>query len=178
MNNESTVRGGGAMANKQNFTPEEWGQVLESIMLAGIAVSAADPNGLWGTLREAFAGSSAVAASKHDPASNQLVKEAVADFETPQRRSEIQHALRKRCADADPADVVQRSLACLSEVSAILDAKAPGDAAAFKAWLRGISQKVAEASREGAFLGFGGVRVSDSEKATLAEISKSLGMPS
>jgi hypothetical protein len=86
--------------------------------------------------------------------------------------------LRKRCADADPADVVQRSLACLSEVSANLDAKAPDDAAAFKAWLRGISQKVAEASREGAFLGFGGVRVSDSEKATLAEISKSLGVPS
>ena len=164
------------MANKQNFTPEEWSQVLESIMLAGIAVSAADPNGLWGTLREAFAGSSAVTASKHDPASNELVKEAVADFETSQRRSEIQQALRKRCANAGPSEVVQRSLACLSEVSVILDNKAPGDAAAFKAWLRGISQKVAEASMEGAFLGLGGVRVSDSEKATLAQISKSLGM--
>jgi hypothetical protein len=58
----------------------------------------------------------------------------------------------------------------------LADKKAPGDAAAFKAWLRGISQKVAEASMEGAFLGFGGVRVSDSEKATLAQISKSLGM--
>jgi hypothetical protein len=105
-----------------------------------------------------------------------LVKEAVADFETSQRRSEIQQALRKRCANADPSEVVQRSLSCLSEVSVILDKKAPGDAAAFKAWLRSISQKVAEASMEGAFLGFGGVRVSDSEKATLAQISKSLGM--
>jgi hypothetical protein len=166
------------MEYKQNFTPEEWTQILESIMLAGIAVSAADPNGLWGTVKEAFAGSSAMTASKDDPASNGLVRAAVVDFETPHRRSEIHQALRKRCAGAEPADVVQRSLDCLRETSAILDAKAPADAVAFKTWLRGISQKVAEASREGAFLGFGGVRVSDSETATLVEISKSLGLAS
>jgi hypothetical protein len=53
--------------------------------------------------------------------------------------------------------------------------RAAGDAAAFKAWLRAISQKVAEASKEGGVLGFGGVAVSDAEKATLADISKALG---
>jgi len=35
---------------------------------------------------------------------------------------------------------------------------------------------VAEASTEGGFLGFGGVRVSDAEKATLTEISSALGL--
>ncbi len=83
--------------------------------------------------------------------------------------------LRKRFAGAKPADIVKRSLDNLREVSTILDAKAPGDAPAFKAWLRGISQKVAEASTEGGFLGFGGVQVSEAEKATLADISKALG---
>ena len=29
------------MANKQSFTPEEWTKILESTMLAGMAVSAA-----------------------------------------------------------------------------------------------------------------------------------------
>ena len=163
------------MANKQNFTPEEWTKVLESTMVAGIAVSAADPSGLWGTLKEAFASRSALVASKLDPGSNELVKAVIADFETSEGRSDIQNALRKRFAGAEPADCVQRSLDSLREVSAILDAKAPGDAAAFKAWLRGISQKVAEASVEGAFLGFGGVQVSDAEKATLADIAKALG---
>jgi len=43
-----------------------------------------------------------------------------------------------------------------------------------KAWLRDISQRVAEASKEGSFLGVGGVQVSDAEKATLADISKAL----
>ena len=41
------------MANKQNFTPE-WSKIVESIMLAGVAVSAAEPSGLWGMLKEGF----------------------------------------------------------------------------------------------------------------------------
>jgi hypothetical protein len=164
------------MANKQNFTPEEWTKVLESTMLAGMAVSAAEPSGLWGTLKEAFASRSALAAAKLDSASNELVKAIIADFETAEGRSAVQETLRKHFAGAKkPADLVQRSLDNLREVSAIVDAKAPGDAAAFKAWLRDISQKVAEAAVEGGFLGLGGVRVSDAEKATLADIANALG---
>jgi hypothetical protein len=49
------------MTNKQSFTPEEWTKVLESPMLAGMAVSVAEPSGLWGMLKEAFASSSALA---------------------------------------------------------------------------------------------------------------------
>ena len=163
------------MANKQNFTPEEWRQIVESVMLSGIAVSAADPSGLWGTLKEGVASSSALREAKLDAKSNELILAAVAEFETSQGRFDIQHALRERFAGAHPAECLERSLDGLKKVSAILDAKAPGDAAAFKAWLYAISQKVAAASVEGAFLGFGGQRVSDAEKATLADIAKSLG---
>jgi hypothetical protein len=56
----------------------------------------------------------------------------------------------------------------------VVDAKAPGDAAAFKGGLRQISQHLAEASKEGGFLGIGGLRVSEAEKATLNEISSAL----
>lgn len=163
------------MANKQNFTPEEWTKVLESPLTAGIAVSAAEPSGVWGTLKEAFASSSALASGKLRADANELVKAVVADLETPEGRSEIQKALQARFADSQPHDCVARSLANLREVSAILAAKAPGDATAFKAWLREISQKVAEAADEGGFMGIGGVKVSEAEKATLADIAKALG---
>jgi hypothetical protein len=43
-----------------------------------------------------------------------------------------------------------------------------------KTWLMGISQSAAEASKEGGFLGFGGVQVSDAEKATLTDIKSAL----
>ena len=110
------------MANKQNFTPEEWTLILESVMLAGIAVSAADPNGLWGTVKEAYANSAALRSARHHEASNELVKAALADLETSQGRSSVQKALRDRFVAATPHECVTRSLASLKNVSAILDA--------------------------------------------------------
>jgi hypothetical protein len=164
------------MANKHNFKPDEWTKILQSTMLAGMAVTAAEPSGLWGALKEAFASSSALAAAKTNPGSSELIRAVVADFETKEGRSAVQEALRKHLAGANkPADAVQRSLANLKEVSAILDAKAPQDAVGFKEWLQTIGQNVAEAASEGGFLGIGGVKVSNAEKATLDDISKALG---
>jgi hypothetical protein len=164
------------MANKQNFKPEEWTKILESTMLAGMAVSAAEPSGLLGSLKEAVATSSSLAAAKSDAGSNELVKAVISDFETKEGRAAVQDALRQRLAGVKkPGEVVERSLANLKEVSAILNVKAPQDAAGFKAWLQTISKSVAEASSEGGFLGIGGVKVSEAEKATLADISKALG---
>jgi hypothetical protein len=164
------------MANRNDFTPEEWTKVLESIIAAGLAISAADPSGWWGTLKEAAAGTPALTEAKRHPKFNDLIRAAIADFATSDDGSIL--AMRERFAQAEPTECVQRSLASLREVSAIVDAKAPDEAAAFKTWLREISQKVAEAAVEGSFLGFGGVRVSDAERATLRDISKALGMVS
>ena len=70
------------MANKQDFTPQEWTKVLQSPMLVAIAVSTAEPSGLWGTLKEAAASSSALATAKFDANSNELIKAVVTDIET------------------------------------------------------------------------------------------------
>jgi hypothetical protein len=61
-----------------------------------MAVSAADPSGLWGVLKEAFASSSALAVAKSSAGSNKLIKAVVADFETKDGRAAVQEALRKR----------------------------------------------------------------------------------
>jgi len=62
----------------------------------------------------------------------------------------------------------------LRSAAAIVDQKATTDAAGFKGWLLAIAGNVAEASKEGGFLGFGGVPVSPAEKATLSEIATAL----
>ena len=111
------------MANKQSFTPQEWTKILESTMLAGMAVTAAEPSGLWGLMKEGFASSSALAQAKADASSNELIKAVVAEYETSEGRAAVQEALRKRFAGAKPGDAVQRSLDNLREVSAILAAK-------------------------------------------------------
>lgn len=62
------------MANKASFTPEEWTKVLESVAVTGMAVTAAEPSGLFGMLKEALAGRTALAAAKADPNANELAK--------------------------------------------------------------------------------------------------------
>ena len=43
--------------------------------------------------------------------------------------------------------------------------------------MREIGQRVAEAAPEGGWMGFGGVQVSEAEKATVSEIAKALNLP-
>ena len=69
------------MANKNDFTPEEWTKVLESIMVAGMAVSGSRSKRFVGTFKEAAASSLALASANRDPNSNELIKAAIADFE-------------------------------------------------------------------------------------------------
>jgi len=145
-------------------------------MIAGMAISAADPGGLWGLLKESFAGGAALTQAAADPNANALVKAVVADFSTSEGRSAARDGLKAEFADGKPADIKTKSIESLRQVSSLLTAKAPGDAAAFKDWLRRISQSTAEAATEGGGLFGGGVQVSDAEKATLGEISSALGI--
>src|SRR5688500_19897349 len=71
-------------------------------------------------------------------------------------------------------ELKSKAIVELRNVAAIVEAKAPDDASPFKAWLQDVAQKAAEAGSEGGFLGFGGVAVSDAERATLAEITAAL----
>ena len=162
------------MPDKSNFTPDEWKLLLESVMMAGIDVSAAEPSGLWGLLKESFASGNALVTAKMDPGSDALIKAVVADFETAEGRSTARDGLKEKFTGSKPAEIKARCIETLRHAGTVVDTKAPGDAAAFKGWLRQISHHVAEASKEGGFLGIGGVPVSEAEKATLTEISSAL----
>ena len=164
------------MAGKAGFAPDEWNQIVQSVLTAGIAISAAEPSGLFGILKESIASASALIDAKTSQ-SDELIQAVVAELQTSDGRTAAKAGLSSAFAGAKPADVKVRAIDALKKTAAILDAKAPADSLAFKTWLRHIAQSVAEASSEGGFLGFGGVKVSDNEKATLAEISSALGLP-
>jgi len=161
------------MTNKSSFTPDEWSVLLQSMIAAGTAVSAAEPSGLWGLLKESFAGGTALAKAKTDPGTNALIKAVVDDFNTAEG-SAARDALKNKFKGNKPAEIKDKCIETLRTAAAIVDAKAPGDAAAYKGWLQQISQHVAEAANEGGGLFGGGVPVSEAEKATLSEISKAL----
>ena len=59
------------MATKSNFTSEEWGKLLASPMVAGMAITAADPGGLWSLLKEGMAGGWALLEARQNTQANQ-----------------------------------------------------------------------------------------------------------
>ncbi len=51
------------MAFRDDFAPEDWARVVGAPMLAGMAVTAADPGGLWGAVKESAAAAGALRAA-------------------------------------------------------------------------------------------------------------------
>lgn len=161
------------MSDRTAFSDEEWARVLQSVTLAGIAVTAASPSGLWGLIKESFAAGSVLAHARTDAGTCALARAVVDDLQTAEGRSKARQGIEVQAGDK--AETIQaRAIEALAQVGTLVDARAPDDAQAFKAWLRGISQRVAEAAKEGGFLGFGGVQVSDAEQKALADISAAL----
>jgi len=166
------------MATKTDFTADEWKFLLQSPLVAAIAVSAADPSGIIGMLKESMASARALLAAKTDPNADALVKAVVDDFETSEGRALAQDGFRAAITGAEkPAEVVAKAIDSLKAIAATLDAKGGADAVPFKTWLAGVARSVAEAAPEGGFLGFGGTQVSEAEKATVSGIAAALGVP-
>jgi hypothetical protein len=166
------------MATKADFTPDEWKLLLQSPLVAGVAISAADPSGLIGMMKESMASARALIQAKTDPNADALVKAVASEFETSEGRGLAQDGVKTAISRAKaPADIVSQALAALKATSALLDAKGGPDAAPFKTWLAGVAKAVAEAAPEGGFLGFGGAQVSETEKTTVAQIAAALGVP-
>jgi hypothetical protein len=162
------------MATKSDFTPEEWGRVLSSPMVVAMAITAADPSGVWGLLKESMSGGFAVLEAREDAQANPLVRGVAQDLTTPEGRTASRAALESRFRGLKMDALKHAALTELQAISMILTLKSPDDAAAFKAWLREVAQKTAEAGSEGGFLGIGGVAVSEAEKTALEEISAAL----
>jgi hypothetical protein len=163
------------MASKAAFTPEEWNQVLGGVFMAGFAVTAADPSGLWGLLKETFASGRALMEAKSNASASELSKAITTDMETSEGRSAAQTfvkgQLQGRQARADQA--AGHRGAPIGGRHRRTEGSARG--ARLQGLVLQIANNVAEASKEGGFLGFGGVDVSDAEKVTLSEIAAAIG---
>jgi hypothetical protein len=171
---EHVIFGVLAMATKSDFTADEWSMLLASPMIVGMAVTIADPSGIIGMLQEGWAGARSMLNPKDDPNASELAKAVAEDLVTSDGRSAAQNLVKARITGKSAAELKPQIIAVLEDIGSLVDRKAGNEAAPFKSWLKETAQKVAEASTEGGFLGFGGVAVSDAEKASLNEVSRAL----
>lgn len=160
------------MAGKSDFTAEEWKTIVAAPPMIGLAVACASLNGPWGVMKEMLSMGMAMAEMLQKGASNPLIADLAADLKNRQTKPESPPNLQ------DPEICTDIALKHIRAVNELLDRKAKGDDADdFKKWLLEVGKRVAESANEGGIFGFGGERVSESEKNVLRQIAFALGQP-
>ena len=76
----------------------------------------------------------------------------------------------------DPEEAKKKAVDGCVAAANIVTQKSPTEADEFKQWLMTIATRTSEAAKEGGFLGIGGTRVSEKEKAELATLASALGV--
>ncbi len=158
------------MTTKADYTEDEWNALRRATTVAGFAVSLADPGGPIELTKESMA---AMKAAGAPPGDQELLVAVSQDaLAQQQQRNNVMKEL-----DLKASKVREQIADELRSVNEILTAKAtPEEAAAFREWLVQAAQASADAAKEGGFMGIGATRVSEGEKAMLAQLREILGM--
>ena len=162
------------MTGKTDFTEEEWTRLKRSPFVAGMAISLSDPGGPIELVKETAATLRTVTGPVAQGDRGELVT-AVAEEVAAEAK-----ARKNPLSDfrAKGALAGQEILEELAAVNAIVSAKgSPEDAEAFRAWLKDAAQEAANAAKEGGFLGFHAVRVSEGEQRMLDKLAGALAPP-
>jgi hypothetical protein len=162
------------MTTKADFTDEEWARLERAPIVAGMAISLADPGGPIEAFKESTAAVKTVAEAAKTGGDGELVDAVAKDVvaKVQQRQNPL--------GDFKPKGALagEEILEELRAVNGILAEKAtPEEADTFRKWLLGAAQRTAEAAKEGGFLGFNAKRVSEGEQKMLDKLGEVLSAP-
>jgi hypothetical protein len=159
------------MTGKADFTDEEWTRLKRAPFIAGMAISLADPGGPIELVKETAATLKTVV----DGGSRGEFVGAVAAEVSAEAK-----AHKNPLSDFKPKGALagQEILEELTAVNGIVSAKAsPEEAEAYRGWLKDAAGEAANAAKEGGFLGFHAVRVSEGEQRMLDKLGEALAPP-
>jgi hypothetical protein len=158
------------MSKKQDYTDAEWKAISAAPVAAGLFITMSDPSGPSGIAKEAMAVGKAItdAATGDTP---EIVKAIAESTKASGGRPELPDFPR-----ADRNAAKEALMGVIKTAAGAIQTKSPAEADSYKAWLGSVAVKVAQASKEGGFLGIGGTLVSKQEQDALTQLAGVLGV--
>jgi hypothetical protein len=158
------------MTSKASFTEDEWDRVLRAPLVAGMAITIADPGGPIEISKEMMA---TLRAATVPPSQEELLAAVALDIQAMvQQKQNPARNFKPTSAATAGTEILDE----LRTVDAIVAEKAtPEETQAFRGWLVMAAQAAADAAKEGGFMGFGAVQVSEGEQAMLNQLRSTLG---
>jgi hypothetical protein len=155
-----------AVTTKTAFTEEEWARVVRAPLVAGMAVSLADPGGPIEATKESVA---SLKSATNPPSREQLLAEVALEVQSMTQARHNPLGGFKLTKDRPPREQLIEELEGAYRTVA---AKATSEElVAYGGWLVAAAQAAADAAKEGGFMGVGAVRVSEGERSMLELIS-------
>ncbi len=158
------------MTAKSDFSEDEWSRVVRAPLVAGMAISLADPGGPIEMAKESMA---TVKRATNPPSREQLLAEVALEIQAMTQERHNPLGGFKPTAGRHPGDQVLEELRAVQAI--VVDKATPEEAAAFGRWLVDAAQAAADAAKEGGFMGFGSVQVSEREQAMLDQVRAAVG---
>ncbi len=170
------------MSFNSRFTEEERFLLTDTPFTIGLAMVFAGGSGL-GTIKEVYSTSKSFIEGAKDFPQNEIIIGVLPNMkDTKEARAQVksfQHKFMDKIKEAginSTEKIHQLALDHCKDVVKLLEEKAtPQEISEYKEWSMSIAENVANAAKEGAFLGFGGERVSPDEKALYDDIAKVFG---
>ena len=171
------------MSTKDDFTDEEWMDVMNAPLNAGglvLSMSPSGPMGLVHEIRAMFQAMHDLTKANATSPLMQAIAEYIAHKPSKEEEAELQALSKQQQQEfkgLKPEEAKQKMMDNLREAVALVSSKSsPEDVQAYKELVFGVAEKVAGAAKEGGFMGIGGVVVSDTEKTLLDEIKAELDL--
>ena len=160
------------MLTKNDFAASDWNTLRDTPYLVGLATLLAEPSGL-GTIKESIAITMGI--WENQASEIPLIRDLTSRAEM----QAAQDSLKSRLTGSkgEPSKNVMRDLALEHARSsiALLSGKADSqEIDAYRKLLYGVAEKVANASKEGGILGFGGKAVSAAEQSFLDDLQNTI----
>ncbi len=158
------------MTSKATFTDDEWDRVRRAPIVAGMAITIADPGGPIEIAKEMMA---TLRAATVPPSQEELLAAVALDIQAlSQQKQNPARNFKPTSAATAGSEILDE----LRAVDAIVAEKAtPEETQAFRGWLVIAAQAAADAAKEGGFMGFGAVQVSEGEQVMLDQLRSALG---
>ena len=159
------------MTNKNDFTEDEWAQLLRAPMIAGMAISLADPGGPIELTKETLA---SLRAASSPPSNEELLTAVSHDImEMAQHKKSPMGGYKFEKGTQAGIQILEE----LGAVNEVVSAKAtPEETQAWRGWMVAVAQAAADAAKEGGFMGFGAELVSQGERDMGRTSSRSTGL--
>jgi hypothetical protein len=161
------------MTSKADYSEAEWTRLKRAPFLAGMAISLADPGGPIEAVKETGATLKSVLAAADGGGHGELVQAIAGDVRDDASRRKSPMAGFKPTSGATAGVEI---LDELREVARLAAEKATADEVEdLREWLVAVAQEAANAAKEGGFMGFHAVRVSEGEERMLEQLRQALG---